>query len=127
MLCNQIWKVKSYMTGNCICLGSKKYWKNLWMIRLLNLNVTENGRNIAQKFETIKFKVKLLKDCLVIVDLVGIQFDTQVHIRIFQPFSSTTLHIGKTIWKSHPRKYASTGWSTTKTILSWNNNKGLIP
>lgn len=109
----------------CDCIWScwRKHWKKLLMIRMLNLKCWKIGKNITQNFETIRIRVKLSRNCLVSAYLIGLRTDTQVHHNIPTKSVRQCYILGRLYEKSNPRKSASNGWSTTKTVSSWNKKK----
>ena len=93
---------------------------------MLNLKCWKIGKNITQNFETIRIRVKLSRNCLVSAYLIGLRTDTQVHHNIPTKSVRQCYILGRLYEKSNPRKSASNGWSTTKTVSSWNKKKDLF-
>lgn len=96
---------------------------------LKRLHETYGIRNYHAKFELIRNRVKLSESYLVCAYLAGLNTDTQMHVRMFQPKSvRECLLLGRLYETTHPRKTSSTNWSISKGVTSnTSSSKGVLP
>lgn len=91
---------------------------------LKRLQETAGISDYHAKFELIRTRVKLSESYLVSAYLAGLNTDTQMHIRMFQPKSvRECLLLGRLYETAHPRK-TSQSWKSNNNS---NTTKGLLP
>lgn len=91
---------------------------------LKKLQETAGISDYHAKFELIRNRVKMSESYLVSAYLAGLNTDTQMHIRMFQPKSvRECLVLGRLYETAHPRKNTSS-WKTNNNT---NTAKGLLP
>lgn len=92
---------------------------------LKKLQETEGISHYHAKFELIRNRVKLSEKYLVSAYLAGLNTDTQMHVRMFQPKSvRECLMLGRLYETAHPRKTSQQSWFGGKT--NSNNQRGLL-
>lgn len=96
---------------------------------LKRLQETGSISNYHAKFELIRNRVKLNEGYLVSAYLAGLNNDTQMHVRMFQPKTvRECLLLGRLYETAHSRKHSSASWSSNKGMSRNNNSaKGILP
>ena len=90
---------------------------------LKRLQETAGISDYHARFELIRNRVKLSESYLVSAYLAGLNTDTQMHVRMFQPKSvRECLMLGRLNETAHPRK-TSQSWKSNNP----NTNKGILP
>ncbi|KAG7578422.1 Retrotransposon gag domain [Arabidopsis thaliana x Arabidopsis arenosa] len=95
--------------------------------KLKLLQETEGIEGYHARFESISTRVKLDEDYLVSLYLTGLENDTQVNVKMFQPQTiQQCFLIGKLYERAHPKKNNVNNWSGAKWSGSNSQSKGIL-
>ncbi|KAG7552546.1 Retrotransposon gag domain [Arabidopsis thaliana x Arabidopsis arenosa] len=95
--------------------------------KLKLLEETEGIEVYHARFESISTRVKLDEDYLVSLYLTGLENDTQVNVKMFQPQTiQQCFLIGKLYERAHPKKNNVNTWSGAKWSGSASQSKGIL-